>query len=554
MAALVALTFGALLWWTETGLRSRLTDMAAEDLSRQGRLVSALIGDGAFSDSLADELGRLAGARVTLISPDGTVRGDSEVPAARIPSVENHAARPEVRAALEGRVGTSRRASATVARSFLYAAIPHSRGVVRVARAPGEVEEAVARARGLLLVGGALTLLAAAGVAWLAADVGSRPLRRIRDAVAAIRDGDLSRRIRISGGGAVGELADAVDEMADAAQGLVEHLRAEKDDLNVLFDTLEDGLAVLDRGGTVVEANRAFQDRVGRPDVIGRRFATLVRAAPLVEAVEEGLGGSSAAREGRLGDRTVYMTVQPHRSGALVVLRDLTKLRRLEGVRRDFVANVSHELKTPLTGIVGFAEAIADGELSPDQTRAFGERILANARRMRQLADNLLDLARIESGRWEPLVESVDLAQEARSVWSSLRPTSSDRRVDLAYVEAGLPRVRADPEAVRQILRNLFDNALRYAPEGTEVGLRAETEDGMVRIAVSDTGPGIPSVHASRVFERFYRVDAARSREEGGTGLGLSIVKHLVDAHGGDVGIESEVGRGTTVWFTLPAA
>jgi signal transduction histidine kinase len=249
----------------------------------------------------------------------------------------------------------------------------------------------------------------------------------------------------------------------------------------------------------------------------------------------------------------VHASVRPHRDGVLFVLRDLTRLRRLEAVRRDFVANVSHELKTPLTSIMGFAEAIAESEMPDARRQEFAERILTNSRRMRRLVDDLLELTRIESGRWELAAESVELGAAARAEWAILEPLAKERSVRLA-MDAGLPTVTADPGAVRQILRNLFDNALRYAPEGSEVRLSTSTVDGWVRTEISDSGPGIPSAHLARIFERFYRVDPARSREAGGTGLGLAIVKHLVRAHGGEVRAESELGRGTTVWFTLPVA
>ena len=236
-----------------------------------------------------------------------------------------------------------------------------------------------------------------------------------------------------------------------------------------------------------------------------------------------------------------------------MVLRDLTRLRRLEGVRRDFVANVSHELKTPLTSVIGFAEPLTDPDLPREQVTSFAERILANGTRMRRLVEDLLDLSRIEGGSWQPEPGRVEIEPMARSVWQELDPVTESRgaRLEVACDEAAA--VEADPEALRQVLRNLLDNAVRHAPESSTVRVSARPVDGRVRLAVEDEGPGIPAEHRGRVFERFYRVDAGRSRASGGTGLGLSIVKHLVAAHGGEVGVDSEVGRGTAVWVTLPA-
>jgi len=271
-----------------------------------------------------------------------------------------------------------------------------------------------------------------------------------------------------------------------------------------------------------------------------------------LNAVEQALAGSPGKHETTIGRHTVLVSARPEPRGALVVLRDLTRTRQLEGVRRDFVANVSHELKTPLTSVRGFGEAIADDDKVPAGSKVFADRIVANARRMQTLVDDLLDLSRIESGAWSPEPVPLDLAAVTRDVWSSFddRPAEAGVALELA-VPAGL-EVQADPDALRQVLRNLLDNALRYSPPGASVKVSAVEEENRLRIVVQDEGPGIPSAHLERVFERFYRIDAARSREAGGTGLGLSIVKHMVAAHGGAVGIESEVGQGTRVWLTFP--
>lgn len=554
LAAVALVPSGLFLWWTERELGVRLQEASRTALLREAWLMGELVGDRPFSDPLADSLGGMTGLRVTLIAPDGRVVGDSEVPDWRLPSVESHGDRPEVRAALRGGAGSDRRPSETVGRSLLYAAVPHREGAVRVARMEASGEAVPVRARRLLLLaalGGLLTaLVLGRGLASLVA----RRLRPTRRALEALGAGELTRRTGVSGDGELAALARSVDVMAGEMEGRIRGLQEQRDDLEVLFDNLDDALAVVDRHGHVVRANRAFGRWAGRPDPTGQRFGTLFRSPELVESVGRGLAGSSDSRELTLGERTVLTSVQPHRGGALVVLRDLTRLRRLEGVRRDFVANVSHELKTPLTGMMGFAEALAEGELPPEQRREFAERIVANAGRMRRLVDDLLDLARIESGRWEPVPETLDVAAVARSVWSSLEPATGEGRIGLRVPEGVPPRAAADPAALKQVLHNLFDNALRYAPEGSEVRLEVRSLGDSVRVEVMDSGPGIPSVHRERIFERFYRMDPARSREAGGTGLGLAIVKHLVTAHGGEVGVESEVGRGSTFWFTLPAA
>ena len=321
-----------------------------------------------------------------------------------------------------------------------------------------------------------------------------------------------------------------------------------------MFDELEDGVAQVDREGLIVRANDAFEGWIGRSDLTGERIGSLFRDPGNVVAVQAAIAGETGSNESRIGNHTVLLTCRPDAHGALVVLRDLTRTRQLEEVRRDFVANVSHELKTPLTNVLGFSEAIAEDEEVPAGPRGFAARIVANSRRMQALVDDLLDLSRIESGAWTPEPVDLELAAIAREVWSTFDRGPHDPGVALDVAAPDDLVVHADPDALRQILRNLLDNALRYAPASTAVSISATRDSGSVRIIVEDEGPGIPTAHLERVFERFYRVDAARSREAGGTGLGLSIVKHLVGAHGGEVGIDSEVGRGTRVWLVFPSA
>jgi len=543
-----------LVWLTQIELRVQLEEQYREELSRTAAVAAAALHDRTLTDALADSLGGASGLRVTFISPDGTVVGDSDVDEAALARVENHADRPEVRAALNGDVGVATRASETVSRLLLYVAVPHTAGVVRVARPIDDVRTAVARSRRLLIAGGGLALLTAAVLSLLLVRFLSRPLGQIRDTAAAIAAGDLSRRVRARGSDDVANLGRAVDEMAEQLQRTVIDLSREKGDLTALFEGLEDGVAVVDKASAVVRANPAFERWAGRTELKGVRFGTLFRDPRIGEAVSVATAGKAGSSESFVGDRTLLMSAQPYDGGAVVLMRDLTQLRQLEGVRRDFVANVSHELKTPLTGILGFAEPLAEGDLPPDQAQLFAERIDANARRMRDLLDDLLDLARVESGTWEPVRAAVRLDESARSTWSDLVPLPEDRNVLLRVDESARLAVEADPDSLHHIFHNLFENALRFAPTGTGIEVHAHREDGRTVVEVRDKGPGIARQHQERVFERFYRVDAARDRDSGGTGLGLSIVKHLVVAHGGDIGVRSELGEGATFWFTLPSS
>jgi signal transduction histidine kinase len=282
--------------------------------------------------------------------------------------------------------------------------------------------------------------------------------------------------------------------------------------------------------------------------------SNLPRERSLREAIGAALSGQAVdAHEVQLGGGELALTARPlPAGGAVVALFDLTRVRRLETVRRDFVANASHELRTPLTVIGGFAETLLDDSLPNDQRRQFAQTVLVNTQRMQRIVDDLLDLSRIESGGWKPNPSHVDV----RAIAADALASANDRRLDQP-IELGLDiapdatHVWADPTALRQVLTNLVDNAVRHTTAGSVTVFSRRTAAG-IAIGVSDTGSGIPPDHLPRIFERFYRVDAGRSRSEGGTGLGLAIVKHLVEGHGGHVAAESTVGRGTKIWAELP--
>jgi two-component system phosphate regulon sensor histidine kinase PhoR len=549
----LAIPFGLFLLWTAFELEPQLEERDIRQLTRTAYLIGEDLAGEPFSDSIADRMGDVAGVRVTLIGRDGTVLGDSEVDTSRLPSVENHSDRPEVAAALGGREGSDVRASGTIALQLLYVAVPHPQGAVRVAVLERESREFLVRTRQVAAGTALLAFVLALLLASLVHRLRTAPLEKLRTALQRIGEGDLAARTGGQGGGTVSDLGQSIDEMAVRLGERVGRLETEHAELSSVFDRLDDGLAVVDRAGQIQRVNRSFETWVGRTGLQGQRLVSLFRDPDNRVAVESALlEGRPAVHETSLGNRTVQLSALPLTAGALVVIRDLTRTRQLEGVRRDFVANVSHELKTPLTSMRGFAEALADTGVQPEMVEKFAGRILANVERMQRLVDDLLDLARIESGAWRPEPEELRAEPLVAEAWTSLQPVPETRGVRLAMDVPEGVSVFADRDALYQVLSNLLDNAVRYSPDASTVRLRVRPWEGGVRFEVADDGPGIPSAQIERVFERFYRVDAARSREAGGTGLGLSIVKHLVAAHGGDVGIDSVLGQGTTVWFTLP--
>jgi len=320
---------------------------------------------------------------------------------------------------------------------------------------------------------------------------------------------------------------------------------------------LNEGVVAVDRQRRVIRINRSGRQLLDTYTDTPFSVDMLPRDRVLQDALKEALGGGVVDRlETQIGDRTLALTARPLGvGGAVLALFDLTGVRRLEAVRRDFVANVSHELKTPLTAIRGFAETLSAELQSDPQHAKFAGTIQQNAERMQRLIDDLLDLSRIESGGWTPTPVRVDLAAAAAEAIAPYRDEAKQRGSSIQVdVRPDAATLRADPVALRQALGNLIENAIRYTPSGGTITVFSRAADHGIAVGVRDTGAGIPPEHLPRVFERFYRVDPARSRAAGGTGLGLAIVKHLVEAHGGRVRAESQPGRGTTVSLFFPAS
>jgi two-component system, OmpR family, phosphate regulon sensor histidine kinase PhoR len=388
-----------------------------------------------------------------------------------------------------------------------------------------------------------------------------RPLARLRRETLARSDAETSP-LPGSPIAEVSDVAAAIDRVARERRELLQRLTMERDALAVLVGSVSEGILHVSSAGRIVHANPAARMLLGLPaSVSGQPVATLVRNAELRALLESAVeSGTLGTCEVSVDERRLLVAARPVAGtnggapgGVVVALADLTEVRRLEGVRRDFVANVSHELKTPLTSIRGYVETLLAEPLPEDMQRQFLEVVRKNAERLHRIVDDLLDLSRVESGGWCPDLQSVDAAELAHDVWHAFRERAERKRITFD-VSGGAVRVLADPDGLRQVLSNVFDNALRYTGEGGAIEVAAARIGDVATIDVRDTGTGIPSDALPRIFERFYRVDPARSRAEGGTGLGLSIVKHLVDRMGGDVLADSELGRGTTIRLRLPVA
>lgn len=424
--------------------------------------------------------------------------------------------------------------------------------------APGTItsEELLARVRRDIVIAGLAVIFVGVGVSRVLARGVAKPIEELRDVARALADGDLTRRPALAGPGEVGELGQALRTLAEQLEARRQALRSEQELLVALTESLNEGVIAVDARQQVVRINETARQvlRIREPVPFPADF--LPRDRSLREALDAVLSGSEALPgEVRVDERTLSLTARPlPDGGAVLALYDLTPFRRLEAVRRDFVANVSHELRTPLTVITGFVETLQDEELPPDLRRQFLGMAAGNVRRMQRIVDDLLDLSRIESGGWLPNPVEQDIAQIAAEIVSPLASAAEAKQVALrVQLDPHATTIYADATATRQILSNLAENALRHTMTG-EVVIFTEAADGGDWLGVRDTGIGMSADHLPRIFERFYRADPGRSREAGGTGLGLAIVRHLAEAHGGRVRAESAPGVGTTIAAFFPRA
>jgi two-component system phosphate regulon sensor histidine kinase PhoR len=568
LVLVVAIVFGLI---ARRGLEERAHARQAASLEASARLALALLGEDLFSLERRAELQARVGAvakgggmRLSLIDAGGVVIADSDVSAKGLAALENHAERPEVVAALAGGVGVGERISGTVGRSLLYVAIPAPGGVLRVATDLSRVEAEVAALERALALAGAVGLALAAALAAAFAALLTRRVRELREVVRGIASGNLSQRLPWRSGDELGAIASALDEMSEQLRRRLAQASDEQERLRAVLQGMVEGVLVLDRHGRVILANPRLRELFGVwGGVEGRSALEVIRRADVEAALAEAAGTPEPVV------REIHLSVQSGRHlemhagrfpahgpllGTVAVFHDVSEIHRLEGIRRDFVANVSHELRTPLTAIRGFAETLRGSEVPAEQRRQYLDVILRHADRLTALIEDLLELSRIEGGTWELALEPTDVAALARGVMQDLKPRLEARRLRGELRVEPAPRALADRRALEQVLLNLLDNAIKYSEPGGRIEIAVSGSPAGVRIDVSDTGIGIPEADRARIFERFYRVEKARSRDLGGTGLGLSIVKHLVQAQDGEVFVTSREGQGSTFSVRLPAA
>ena len=550
---------------TEDMLRARavlLAELARPELREGG---------GDQLQARVRRLGAELATRFTLIAVDGTVLADSdEDPAA----MDDHGGRPEVLQARDQGWGMSTRFSRTVAANMMYVAVAVRNGgapvgYVRASLPLTSVNEHVAGLRTAVALGGLAAALLALAIGLFVTRRVVAPLTSMTAAAGAIAAGDYGQRVSAASQDEIGTLATTFNRMAGELDGRMRTISEDRAKLLTILGGMVEGVVAVDRDQSVVHLNAAARRILGvrTEDCLGRPIWELTRVRPVCDAIEQTLAaGAEVTSELQIDvgaqERVVELHGAPLASGtgglvgAVLVLHDVTELRRLERVRRDFVANVSHELKTPITAIRGLIDTIIDDGDMPPETRAqFLLKVQGQSLRLSLLVTDLLTLTRLETADGLLETERVDLRDVVGRSASNFRTAAETRGVALEVdVPANALVVDGDPEALELMLNNLLDNAVKYTGSGGAVRVRLASEGGEGRIDVSDNGIGIAPDHHDRIFERFYRVDQARSRELGGTGLGLSIVKHVCKAHRGTISLESALGVGSTFRVRLPLA
>lgn len=520
-----------------------------------------------------------SGARVTIIASDGRVLADS---AHDIETMENHSNRPEFRQAMSSGEGESVRHSHTLDRDLVYWAMRLDRPsespvVIRFATPLAQIDTALAEVRRKLWEMSLVILLLAIGISALFSRRFAQRVGRLKDFSQRVATGDFRPLTQASATDELGDLARALNDTASRLSTTISSLSDERNRSAAILRSMAEAIAVIDSDEKITFCNEAFAKlwSVDSGSDVTRPAVSVIRHPDVLKVIRSALGGKEARGELSLGssqprhfsvtaatifsadEGTADLKMQRRTSGAVLVLHDITDIRRVEEIRKDFVANVSHELRTPLTAIQGFAETLLNGGLEDQQNnRRFIEIIRNHASRLARLTEDLLELSKIEAGKLPMDLQNVDVTELIAPAVELAQDIATKKRVAVNFIRplVGFATVKADAALLREVLRNLLDNAVQYTPSNGRIEVSTKSNGSFAIITVADTGIGIPQAEHHRIFERFYRVDAARSRDMGGTGLGLAIAKHIVEAHGGQIWVESEIGSGSKFHFSIPLA
>jgi len=526
----------------------------------------------AYFSNKAEMLKVQAGARVTFIGPDGLVLGDSDQDASKM---ENHLDRPEVREALEsGQSGSSSRYSSTVKAMMLNVAVPLYKdnqllGFVRLSMSLNDVQAYIRGLWSYLISGLLILFMIAAVISYRIARGLTRPLDNIMRVAGQITQLNYKARVSSTSQDELGQLGNAINKMAMSLEQQVERIQENESRLKSVLDNMIIGILMIDKEERVVLVNPSAEKMLGFSQrmLYGRKYNEGIQQVELTHLIEEQFASREYIRDELVfhypNERIIEINLVPvsqpngEWGGMLLALHDITDLRRLERMRSEFVANVSHELKTPIAAVKGFSETLLAGAMNdPETAQSFLQIIYDESGRLDRLIVDILELSKIESKRAPLRFSPIHLSEFVQHTLDMLMSEAHKKQISLSMQVTEELYLEADEDRLRQILINLLSNGINYTPNGGAVRIQAEThhrgDDEYIRLSVIDTGMGIPKKDLPRIFERFYRIDKARSRTSGGTGLGLSIVKHLVELHKGSIHVESKPGMGTTFVIELP--
>lgn len=566
----------AISWYATSSLRQFYIAQTASDLKARAHLLEQQIGQyleplkAETIDALCKEAGKLASNRITVILPSGAVIGDTrEEPR----HMDNHATRPEIAVALKGETGNSIRRSATLQQRMMYVAIPLRKNkeivaVVRTSLPVTAIFDELTDIRIKIGIGGLLIAIIAAAISLLISRQYSRPVEELKQGADRFARGELDHRLMPPDSEELAALADAMNQMARQLDNRIKTIDNQRHELETVLSSMVESLLAVDGRERIISLNLAAARWFGIDirKVQGRSVQEVIRDLALQKFVTTALQNQERMESDitvfQNGERVLNVNSSPlldtdrKRKGTLIIFNDVTQLRRLENLRRDFVANVSHEIKTPLTAIKGFVETLHQGGVdNPEETARFLGIVRKHVDRLDSIIDDLLSLSRIEQ---EDEARTISFeTQHIRKVFATAtqicRAKAEQKKIEINQSCPDELQAKFEPSLLEQAVVNLLDNAIKYSDSGSKILLEAVRYDGSVRISITDQGIGIAKKHLPRLFERFYRVDKARSRKLGGTGLGLAIVKHIAQAHGGRITVESKLGEGSTFTLVLPA-
>ncbi len=520
-------------------------------------------------ETQAKKISAKAACRITIVDARGQVLADSEKNEGSIPGMESHANRPEIKSALSDRTGIDIRYSSTLNKNMLYVALPikyqnQTIGALRLALGLANVEMILAKTRHTVFAGVIFAIALAVILGLVIAHQMMKPVNGMISISRLFASGDFSRRIVSMPKDELGQLAVTLNKMAGDIEGKIKEIQNQNQHMSAIFNSMVEGVIVIDKTGRVVSINPTVEKIFGisRSGVEGRYFLEVIRNNDMAEVIAKSLKtGESLSGEVNLlmPIRKIFqISASPvfensQVSGCLIVIHDVTEIRKLETMRRDFVANVSHELKTPLTSIKGFVETLLDGAIDDkENSRQFLSIIQHHTDRLSSLIDDLLALSHIESKEVALEKEKFKLRDHVDEIALGFKTQLKKRSILIRNEIPSDLSIDADRARMGQVLINIIDNAIKFNKEKGFVSIAAREEGDNIEVIIEDSGIGIPENDVPRIFERFYRVDKARSRELGGTGLGLSIVKHIIDLHGGTIRVESVEGLGSKFRITLP--